>query len=226
MISRLKILHQRGHSSFAAGTWERFLGKPAVGMATLARVTAMGDLRHFKLMETVTRPGRRPAAVLFADLEASTQLSRHLSTSRYFALGRRITRAADQCVIDAGGVVGRHASDGAVAFFLAEAAGSESLAAESSIQAALALRKALVDVAGRSELAPEELTMRFGLHWEATLYIGQIPTRGRTEVNALGDEVNESGAHRGVRHRRTCSRVKGNHRAPGPPGRCRAWHQP
>jgi class 3 adenylate cyclase len=34
--------------------------------------------------------------------------------------------------------------------------------------------------------------MRFGLHWGATLYIGQIATSGRTEVNALGDEVNES----------------------------------
>ena len=33
--------------------------------------------------------------------------------------------------------------------------------------------------------------MRFGLHWGSTLYVGQITTRGRTEVTALGDEVNE-----------------------------------
>jgi len=33
--------------------------------------------------------------------------------------------------------------------------------------------------------------MRFGLHCGATLYVGQIATAGRTEVTALGDEVNE-----------------------------------
>ncbi len=33
--------------------------------------------------------------------------------------------------------------------------------------------------------------MRFGLHWGATLYVGQITTSGRAEVTALGDEVNE-----------------------------------
>lgn len=31
------------------------------------------------------------------------------------------------------------------------------------------------------------------LHWGATLYVGQIATSGRTEVTALGDEVNEGG---------------------------------
>ncbi len=33
--------------------------------------------------------------------------------------------------------------------------------------------------------------LRFGLHWGSTLYVGQIMTSGRTEVTALGDEVNE-----------------------------------
>jgi class 3 adenylate cyclase len=46
-------------------------------------------------------------------------------------------------------------------------------------------------VAARSELAPEDLVLRFGLHWGATLYVGQILTSGRAEVTALGDEVNE-----------------------------------
>jgi hypothetical protein len=36
------------------------------------------------------------------------------------------------------------------------------------------------------------LTVRAGLHWGATLYIGSIITSGRTEVTALGDEVNEA----------------------------------
>ena len=67
----------------------------------------------------------------------------------------------------------------------------ESAAARGCLEAAHALKEALPDVAARSELAPEDLTMRFGLHWGATLYVGQIATSGRTEVTALGDEVNE-----------------------------------
>ena len=94
-------------------------------------------------------------------------------------------------MIDCGGLVGRHAGDGVVAFFLAEPAGSESRCARCCIQSARDLDAKLTDVAARSELAPEELTMRFGLHWGSTLYVGQIATGGRTEVTALGDEVNE-----------------------------------
>jgi len=167
------------------------LSKPAVGMAALTRMAAMGDVKHFERMQRVAKPGRRPAAVLFADLEASSALSRRLSTAGYFSLGRRITRAADQSVIDAGGLVGRHVGDGVVAFFLSETAGSESAAARACIEAARSIGKAMAGVAERSDLAPEDLVMRFGLHWGATLYVGQIATSGRTEVTALGDEVNE-----------------------------------
>lgn len=78
-----------------------------------------------------------------------------------------------------------------VAFFLTENAGSESAAARACIQASRAIREALVDVAARSDLAAEDLVMRFGLHWGATLYVGQITTSGRAEITALGDEVNE-----------------------------------
>ncbi len=46
-------------------------------------------------------------------------------------------------------------------------------------------------VAERSELAPEDLVLRFGLHWGATLYVGLVTTIGRAEIAALGDEVNE-----------------------------------
>jgi class 3 adenylate cyclase len=137
-------------------------------------------------------PLDRPAAILFADLEGSSPLARSLSTASYFAIGRRMARAVDQCIVDAGGLVGRHVGDGVVvAFFLAEIAGSESAAARACIEAARATRAAMADVAKRSRLAPEDLVVRFGLHWGATLYVGQISTSGRTEVTALGDEVNE-----------------------------------
>jgi class 3 adenylate cyclase len=168
------------------------VSKPAVGMAALTRMTALGDLGHFERMDRVAKAGRRASAVLFADLESSSPLSRKLSTASYFALVRRLARAADQCVVDAGGLVGTHAGDGIVAFFLAETSGSESAAARACVTAARALRDAVGDVAARCELAPEDVVLRFGMHWGANLYVGQIATSGRTEVTALGDQVNET----------------------------------
>ncbi len=172
-----------------AGT--ALITKPHLSMSVLATLGAMGDLAHFERMQSVAAAGRRPAAILFADLEGSSPLAKRLSTASYFSVGRRMARVADQCVIDAGGITGRHAGDGVVAFFLAENLGSESAAASACIQAARALRAAMTEIALRSDLAPEDLTMRFGLHWGATLYVGRISTAGRTEIAALGDEVNE-----------------------------------
>ena len=143
-------------------------------------------------MQRVAKAGRRPAGILFADLEGSSAIARHLATASYFTLGRRLARAADQCVIDAGGLVGRHVGDGVVAFFLAETAGSESAAARGCIEASRALRGAIAEVAARSELKPEDVVLRFGLHWGSNLYVGNIATAGRSEVTALGDEVNEA----------------------------------
>ncbi|HEX6228138.1 MAG TPA: adenylate/guanylate cyclase domain-containing protein [Solirubrobacterales bacterium] len=166
--------------------------KPAVGMSTIGAIAAIGDLRHFERMQRVAKAARRPTAILFADLEGSSSLARRLSTASYFALGRRLARAADQCVVEAGGLVGRHVGDGIVAFFLFETAGSESAAARNCISAARALRDAVKEVAARSRLQPEDVVLRFGLHWGSNLYVGNISTVGRSEVTALGDEVNEA----------------------------------
>jgi class 3 adenylate cyclase len=130
--------------------------------------------------------------VLFADLEGSAQLSKRLPTATYFALIRRMTRAADACVISEGGLVGRHAGDGVAAFFVAESIGSESTAARACISAARSLQAAMVEIAERHDLPANEVTVRAGLHWGATLHIGSIITLGRTEVTALGDAVNEA----------------------------------
>src|SRR5215204_5761482 len=166
--------------------------QPLAGMSVLATVTAGGDLQHFARMQRVAEAARRPAAMLFADLEGSSALARRLSTTNYFSVGRRLVAATDQIVVDAGGIVGRHVGDGVVAFFLAETAGSESAAARACIAAARTLQGALAEVARRSNLAATEVVLRFGLHWGSTLYVGQIATSGRTEVTALGDEVNET----------------------------------
>lgn len=177
--------------------WGRLVGtavvtKPSAGMAVLGAVTAMNDAGHFSRMQLVAKAARRPAAILFADLESSAPLARRLSTASYFSLTRRLVRAADQCVIDASGLVGRHVGDGVVAFFLVETSGSESAAARACIEAARSLRASLADIAQRSELAPDDVVFRFGLHWGSTLHVGNITTGARSEVTALGDEVNEA----------------------------------
>jgi class 3 adenylate cyclase len=168
------------------------ISKPAVRMSTIFLLTAAGDLGHFERMHQLATHGRRPTAVLFADLEGSAALAKRLSTASYFTLVRRLTRAADQCVIEAGGLVGRHAGDGVAAFFVTETEGSESAAARACIDAARALQVATREVAARHDLPADAVVVRAGLHWGATLYIGSIITLGRTEVTALGDEVNEA----------------------------------
>ena len=57
--------------------------KPAAGMSHLARAAATADLTHLERMRVVERPDRHPAAILMADLEASSPLARHLSTAQY-----------------------------------------------------------------------------------------------------------------------------------------------
>ncbi len=187
----VRVMAARVHDDDGRVAGIALMYKPAAGMAVLSTLAGAGDLRHFEHMHQVAAPARRPSAVLFADLEGSSALARTMATHAYFSLGRRLARAADQCVIDAGGLVGRHVGDGVVAFFLGETSGSESAAARACIQAARAIRDAMGDVAARSGLDAADLVMRFGLHWGATLYVGQITTSGRAEITALGDEVNE-----------------------------------
>jgi class 3 adenylate cyclase len=169
-----------------------FVNKPVVGMTTIGMMTAAGDLGHFERMRQLAHAGRRPAAVMFADLEGSTLLSKRLPTASYLTLVRQLTEAADRCVIDAGGLVGRHVGDGVTAFFVEETAASESAAAHACISTARALQAAMPDIAAHHDLTADEVTVRVGLHWGATLYIGSIVTPGRTEVTALGDAVNEA----------------------------------
>lgn len=180
----------RGVDGRLAGT--SVIIKPVAGMAAIGAMVAAFDIAHFERMQLVAIPGRRPAAILMADLEGSSQLARRMSTANYFALGRRLVRAADKCVVEAGGIVGRHVGDGVVAFFLAESTGSESAATRACIAAARELSSKVHEVAARSGLQAEDVVLRFGLHWGSTLYVGNITTRGRTEVTALGDEVNEA----------------------------------
>lgn len=169
-----------------------YIQKPSGSAYTQAVMTSMISPRAIAQMESVSSSARRPAAILCADLDGSTPLSRRLSTANYFRLTRRWVFSADRCIVEAGGLVGRHAGDGVTAFFLAQSFGSESAAALACILAARSIQQAASQVAERSDLKPEDLVTRFGLHWGSTLYVGAINTQGRFEVTAMGDQVNEA----------------------------------
>jgi class 3 adenylate cyclase len=167
-------------------------GLPARVLSLVAR----GDERMFARMLRLFEPDRRRAAVLFADLQDSAVMSRRLSSAAYFKLVRALTTAVDDVVVECKGVVGKHAGDGATAFFLAEDLGSDSNAAKVAIQAArdicVAARDAAKEVGEETGLIdPDECLINVGLHWGGGLYMGQLVTGGRLEVTAIGDEVNE-----------------------------------
>ena len=146
-----------------------------------------GDPQLFERMDRVSEPGRRTAGILFADLEASGVLSRHLSSRGYFELIRNLTDLIDTSVIAHDGITGKHAGDGGSALFLAADFDSESGAARAAIETARAIRD------GSEQLGPEdvEVKVNVGVHWGATLMVGQVATSGRLEVTALGDQMNE-----------------------------------
>ena len=146
-----------------------------------------GDPQLFERMDRVSEPGRRQAAILFADLEASGVLSRHLSSRGYFELIRNLTDLIDTSVVARDGITGKHAGNGGSALFLAADFDSESGAARAAIETARAIRD------GSEQLGPEDAAAKVnvGLHWGATLMVGQVATSGRLEVTALGDQMNE-----------------------------------
>jgi class 3 adenylate cyclase len=173
-----------------------FLYGPDLPAPVLALV-ARGDRAMFERMAALLDPARRPAAILFADIEASGRLSRHLPTTVYFELVREITTAVDDVVIARRGLVGKHAGDGVTAFFIAEQLDSDSAAARAAIEAGRAICDAATEAAERVRerglpLEPGEVMINVGMHWGAGLYVGQVVTGGRLEVTALGDEVNEA----------------------------------
>jgi class 3 adenylate cyclase len=152
--------------------------------ATLLALVSQGDRGMFERMARLTEPGRREAAVLFADIQSSGELSRHLSSAAYFQLVHELFTKLDSIVIDADGIVGKHAGDGLSAFFLAEDCGSKEEATGAAVDAAINLT-----VAARE--TGDGVTLNVGVHWGGALYMGQVVTGGRLEVTALGDEVNE-----------------------------------
>ena len=178
--------------------------------ARLLAMVARGDELLFERMAQVAEPRARATAVLFADLDSSGVLSRRLAGAAYFRLIAALGADIDAAVIEREGIVGKHAGDGATAFFLAEQLGSESAAAKAALQTACELPDVVARAVDRlrEERLPIDAAacrLNVGVHWGASLFIGQLTTSGRLEVTALGDEVNE------------CARIEQSARGRRPP---------
>jgi hypothetical protein len=145
-----------------------------------ARVLALvseGDEAMFTRMADLSAPAQRPAAVLFADIDGSGPLSRRLPTPVYFELIRGVTTAFDALVARHGGIVGKHAGDGASAYFLRESHGSDAAAALAALRTVQGLADAVAGVVAELadtgvDLRPEDCRMNVGAHWGADLFIG------------------------------------------------------
>ena len=157
--------------------------------ASLLNLVGRGDQEMFERMARLLQPGRQQAAILFADIQASGALARRMSSAAFFSLIRDLTTAIDDVVLRHKGLVGKHAGDGVTAFFLENDLGSVSAAARAAIESA----REIVAVPETTADLPTDAECLFnvGVHWGATLYMGQVVTGGRIEVTALGDEVNE-----------------------------------
>ena len=162
------------------------LGVPRHLVALLAR----GDQQMYERMARLVQPGHREAAILFCDLQGSGTLSRRLPTAEYFNLVRRLWRSVDAVVSSYGGIIGKHAGDGATAFFLADDVGGRSEATRAALLTARAIHHVGTDVF--KDVAAEQCLMKVGLHWGPNLFMGQLVPGGRLDVTALGDEVNEA----------------------------------
>ena len=156
---------------------------------TLVSLLARGDEAMYERMARLVHPKSRRAAILFRDLQGSAELSRKLPTAAYFRLIRRLWTDIDSTVAANYGIVGKHAGDGASAFFLVEDLGSPSAAAAAAIATARTIHERSTAVS--KDVLASPCVMRVGLHWGDTIYLGQLVPGGRLDITALGDAVNE-----------------------------------
>ena len=170
-----------------------FIGAAGIGYMSvrpgLVSLLARGDEAMYEGMAKLVEPSSREGAILFCDLQGSTELARTLPSAQYFRLIRSLWTEIDALVARNDGIVGKHAGDGATAFFLVDDHASPSEVASAAIRTARGIHERSEEVFGDALDAP--CLMRVGLHWGSSLYIGQLIPGGRLDVTALGDAVNE-----------------------------------
>lgn len=155
----------------------------------LVSLLARGDEEMYERMARLVEPRSYEGAILFCDLQGSTELARTLPTAEYFRLIRSLWTEIDDLVARHQGIVGKHAGDGASAYFLVDDLGSSSKAASAAARTARGIHERSDGIFG-DELDSSCL-MRVGIHWGTSLYVGQLVPGGRLDVTALGDAVNE-----------------------------------
>ena len=163
-----------------------FMGVRPNLLALLAR----GDESMYERMANLVEPSPHQASILFCDLHASGRLSRELSSPAYFKLIRSLWTGIDEVIARNKGIVGKHAGDGASAFFLTDDLGSPSRAAHAALRAAREIHDISHNVF--DSYGEGSCQMKVGVHWGANLFMGQLVPGGRLDVTALGDEVNEA----------------------------------
>ena len=170
-----------------------FLGVFILGFISLrpglVSLLARGDETMYERMAKLVEPSSREAAILFCDLQGSTELARSLPTGEYFRLIRGLWTEIDALVARHEGIIGKHAGDGASAFFLVDDVGSDSRAAAAAFRTARGIHERSEEIFG--DALGSSCLMRVGIHWGSSLYIGQLVPGGRLDVTALGDAVNE-----------------------------------
>src|SRR5882757_8012670 len=112
---------------------------------SLVALLGRGDAAMYERMARLTHPERRATAILFADLQASGELSRTMPTAAYFELISELTASFDALVASHGGIVGKHAGDGWTAFVLAQDVGGPSAAVAGCISIARQIRAYAAD---------------------------------------------------------------------------------
>ena len=200
---------------------------PAISGHVLAML-AFGEVANFERLTRLIQPDVRPAAILFADIEGSTRIARELPTRAYFRLIAGFVSTFDDCAVEQAGVVGKHAGDGASAFFLVQECGSASRAAAAAIRTARDAAKRFAHEAAKAGFERETLRLNAAVHWGERVLVGNLVSAARLEATAFGEEVSEaarvekrrqgrltprhqSAARTTRRHRRRCPR----HRPPG-----------
>lgn len=160
--------------------------------ASVLSLVSRGDERMFEQMAELFEPSPHSSAILFLDLEGSTQLGKIMPREAYFQLLSKMSRSIDDSLLAHGGIVGKHVGDGAVAFVIGDE--NPSSAVKNALKAAIDAQNK-VDKMGKQlnkELEGEVgLKLNGAIHYSQGLYMGQVVTGGRLEVTALGEEVNE-----------------------------------
>ncbi|MDQ3982735.1 MAG: adenylate/guanylate cyclase domain-containing protein [Actinomycetota bacterium] len=155
----------------------------------LVSLLARGDESMYERMARLVEPRSHEGAVLFCDLQGSTELARTLPTAEYFHLIRSLWTEIDDLVARDQGIIGKHAGDGASAYFLVEDLGSASAVAAAAVRTARGIHERSAEIFG--DALDSSCLMRIGIHWGSSLYLGQLVPGGRLDVTALGDAVNE-----------------------------------